>query len=607
MKRWGHRIYRAWSGSLKYKLIVYFIAISILPLMLVSYLVHDRATQMALTRDTAHFAELNQSRMSALDRALQEIAFVIGDVTTNFHTTYYLQNIDAANYESDRSFNVLSEVGAKLDNILAAKPLLYDAIVLLPRKGGLPFFRGLTKLAYTDDFTAHPLYLASAEHSTQILWNYALTEGKPELVVSKSIMDVFDGEVLGVALFYINVPVLLEEMEQAESRTDESTMIVNEAGQLVYHSDAGRMGSMLSEQDRSGLAQIWQEDSGSFTRVADGASYVVTFMTSKVNGWKMFHIMPYATITQGVDQLSRTVLAVTLVVGGFAVFLASGLYLGLYRPIAMLMRAMKRVEIGQFGERVHLRRVDELGSLARAFNFLVERIGVLIDDVKQEQREKKEQEIRALQAQITPHFLYNTIHGIKSLARMNRPQEIEGMAGALIDLLRISARGDRDTVTLRDELHYVRSYAKIMEFRYQMPIEITVVCDEELLDCAILKFTLQPLVENAILHAFTRDMEDRSIVIDVQAHEDDLTIAVRDNGSGIPPERFAERSGRCFPVRVDSARQAFNSMGIANIHDRLQLHFGEPYGLTFESRPGEGTTVLVELPRQRFSADDSSS
>ncbi|WP_138493092.1 cache domain-containing sensor histidine kinase [Paenibacillus pinistramenti] len=585
--------------SLKYKLIVFIIGISIIPLAVVGYLVNTKSSSLAVERETENALNLNNTKMNALDRSFNEIEFLLSDLVTNFNTTYYLQNINGTNYESDRAFSVVSEVGSRLDSIMTSKPGLFDAVLIIPSGDGLPFLRGTVKDAETDNFTNLPVYTNTVKTHAKALWQYMYENGAASLTVSESIVEPFSDEVLGIAVFNVNVDMLFDELDANALAKGESIQIVTANKKVIYDSDRTKIGSSIQADLRAD--QFWTEASGSFKQKTDEGEWVVSYRTSEVNGWKIIYRIPYANIVHGVSQISRMIVLVTMVVGCFAFAAALLLYLHLYRPIASLIKAMKRFEIGQLQERVKMNRKDEFGRLARAFNYLAERVSILIEDVTQEQKAKKEHEIRALQAQITPHFLYNTINSIKSLARMNRPKDIEAMSGALIDLLRISASHQTDLIRIQDELNYVGSYVTIMQYRYKMQLVIETQISARLRDFAILKFTIQPIVENCIIHAFDPEMTERRIMIRTYEEEDRLRIEISDNGKGmdagqldalgakVSPALAAPRSGRKGNLHI-------GGMGLRNINERLKLHFGEPYGLEFVSELGEGTTVIMSIP-----------
>ena len=219
----------------------------------------------------------------------------------------------------------------------------------------------------------------------------------------------------------------------------------------------------------------------------------------------------------------------------------------------------------------------------------------MIEDIKASQRKKAELEIRALQAQIMPHFLYNTLNCTISLARMGKTDVIIDMVASLIDLLRTSANNKERFITIRDEINYVKSYIRIMTYRYDIPVNVTYNVEEDLLNLGILKFTIQPIVENSFVHAFQGAKKNYEIQIRVFSDDNWINIEITDNGAGMESNVLDEISGKL--ASSVEFKEKLTGIGLENIHQRLVLEFGEPSGLYITSKAGEGTTVKVIFPK----------
>jgi|GEM_PF-3218031 len=569
--------------SLKNKLIVYFLAISIFPIGLASYIFYQYATGLMVEKDAQHSYDMNLNKINNLDRLFASMENAISNIATSFNTTYLLKNITGTNYETDRSFSVLSEVGAQLDSYKQANDNLIDSFYVLPGRGGIPIFKGAYRTEFNGDYTQLPLYRDTENNPTKMNWKFEIdrSRGAYTLTLSKTVFDVFEDKPLGIAVIYLNVDNLMEDIQSSVLQPGEQLFIVDEQGQFIFHTDKRRIGERLDPSE--GLARVLGSENGSFEATLFGGKAIVTYAQSKVNQWTIVNSMPYQNAVKGIDAISRIAIIITCLAGLIAMSVAILVYIGLYRPISGIIRAMKTMERGNFGVRVKLNREDELGALSRSFNFLTARVGELIDDVTLEQRKKKEFEIRALQAQITPHFLYNTLNSIQSLSRLGRNEDIVEMSGALIDLLRISASHKHDTITIREEMAYVQSYMKIMAYRYDTAFDFIHEWDEHDLDYGILKFTVQPVVENCIIHAFDPEQEYRMIKIGIYREENTITLVVSDNGNGVHKQK-----------KPGVAK--FSGMGISNINERLKLNYGEPYGLRIEAEPGVGTKVYITIP-----------
>lgn len=597
-RAWGvaDQVIRSFRSSLKYKLMFYFLALSVFPIMLAGYVFYVNTMDLMVKKDTDNSIALNLNKIGNLDRMFANMETIAGEITTSVNTTFALKNITGSNYETDRSYSVLSDIAAKMESLKLSNDDIIDSIYILPQaEGGIPIFKGYYNTSYNGDLKQLPIYKLTVASPSRMIWHLDKdpVTGANRLSLSKAITDVFDDQVLGVCVMLLNLDNMMQDIEQSSLQRGELLYIVGlDDHQMIYHPDHALIGKKLG--DPPGMKAIWQSKSGHYEQGDGKGKTIVTFTESQVNGWKIVDEFPYSNAVKGVDKITRITIAITIFVGLAAALIAIFVYLNLYRPIYSLMRGMKAMERGNFNVRVNLKRQDELGGLAHAFNYLTTRVGTLIEDVKLEQKTKKDMEVRALQAQITPHFLYNTLNAVKSLARLGRTEDIGEMTGAIIDLLRISASQRSDTITIREELNYVQSYVKIMEYRYNQTLHLPLELDESLLSYGILKFTIQPIVENCIIHAFPAGSDNRVIAIKLTATEEAIQLIISDNGSGFDPSVLASSEERRRTER--KGRMKFSGMGIRNIDERLRLHYGERYGLRYEAAPGQGTVVFVTIP-----------
>jgi two-component system, sensor histidine kinase YesM len=225
---------------------------------------------------------------------------------------------------------------------------------------------------------------------------------------------------------------------------------------------------------------------------------------------------------------------------------------------------------------------------------MIEEIQKLIDMVYREQQGKRETELKMLQEQIKPHFLYNTLDTIQWMAKEHGAGDIVEVVGALTSLFRIGLSRGKEMVSVSDELEHVRSYLVIMKARYEDKFDFTLSVDDATLHCMVLKLTLQPLVENAIYHGIKERRGHGTIRVSAAARDDMLVLGVRDDGVGMTPEKLADvRAHLTAPHTPDEGGSGY---GVHNVHERIQLSFGTRYGLRFESTPGGGTTVEVLHP-----------
>lgn len=262
-------------------------------------------------------------------------------------------------------------------------------------------------------------------------------------------------------------------------------------------------------------------------------------------------------------------------------------------PVRTLVAKMDRVRDMEVLHTIYATGNDEIGRLARSYNAMMERIHHLLHETKEAERRKKQFELKMLQSQIAPHFLYNTLACISSLAKQHKINEVRETIKTLVGLLSFSFDKSTEFVTLEDELEGLRMYAYIQQVRYGDKFTMEIEAIPETRSKTILKLTLQPLVENAIFHGLVPLKRRGTIRIRTKCVKDRLIIMIRDNGLGMDSKQlsslFAER-------HKTPSKHRFTGIGIMNVHERIGLHFGADYGLSIFSVPEVGTLIRIELP-----------
>ena len=366
--------------------------------------------------------------------------------------------------------------------------------------------------------------------------------------------------------------------------------LMNPEGDIVYHPQQQLLYSDLKE-----------ENTGLISGLSDGAhlekNVICTVRTINGQGLKVVGVsFVDEMITEGVANIARL-----LTVTGSAMILMS-LLLSLVvtrlltRPISRLTKAM-----GDF-ERDASRftytpatGIREIRLLSGSFSHMVTKIQQLMETVRQEQINLRKTELRALQAQINPHFLYNTLDSIAWMCERGKTGEAVEMVNALARLFRISISRGHELIPIRSELQHAESYLKIQAYRYRDQFSYEFQVEEGIDSFLCNKITLQPIIENAIYHGINGLVDEGRITICARSEGENILFVVEDNGNGMEPEQVAailqkERSDRA-------------GIGIKNVNDRLKIYFGPEYGITIHSVPDEGTRVEIRMPRVTEEAD----
>lgn len=262
-------------------------------------------------------------------------------------------------------------------------------------------------------------------------------------------------------------------------------------------------------------------------------------------------------------------------------------------PIDTLCKSTARVAKGDFKVHVSVDSGDELDLLAESFNSMVEEISSLVEDIKKEQKNLRATELKLLQTQINPHFLYNTLDTIIWLTEDNQKEQVTAMVSSLSDFFRTTLSKGKDFITIAEEESHIKSYLEIQQFRYRDILSYEISIPEEIHSCLILKLTLQPIIENALYHGLKNKRGLGKINVIGVKKADRIELIVRDNGIGME-EKTLSRLNRI--IRGEEQDDSEHGFGMANVQQRIELNFGMNYGMHIESTYGEGTIVTVTIP-----------
>jgi two-component system sensor histidine kinase YesM len=303
----------------------------------------------------------------------------------------------------------------------------------------------------------------------------------------------------------------------------------------------------------------------------------------------------YQEMREGLARWALTFFVLTLLAVGFAVLAAWGISRSIYNPIKKLHDVTATITRNDLQTLMTRDNVDEITELGMSFNIMVGKIRELLDSKMQEQENLKKAELRALQAQINPHFLYNTLDTIIWMAESKKTDDVIQMVRALSNFFRLSLSKGRDWITIGEEIERTRSYLTIQKMRYRDIMDYRIEAEDAVLSHPILKLVLQPLVENALYHGLKNRRQRGTIVVRVrQQGENEVRLDVEDDGVGIPPDKLEHIRETLHDDTAEVSSE--DGFGLANVNQRIRLYYGRQYGLAVESEYQRGTGVSVVIP-----------
>jgi len=347
----------------------------------------------------------------------------------------------------------------------------------------------------------------------------------------------------------------------------------------------------------SALSKLLKEKPsiGNFSYSEGKNEYTAVHIHSDSTGWTTVGVIPLRYINKdlaGIQYLTVIIIVLTIIIGvTVSVIIAQSLIL----PLENTVNALEKFSRGDFAVRLKENRCDEIGKLNRIFNKAIKEINELMQKVTQSEILNKEMEFKTLQSQMNPHFLYNTLDTINWLAFKEKQTEICNLVAAISSLIRASISNKKSIITIEQELDYVKNYIYIQHIRYKDRFDIIYDIDESLLKQAVPKLIIQPIVENAIIHGIENSKNKNLLYISVKRENECIIIIVKDTGIGMTDEKVSELLKEPLNAEGDE-QKAHTNLGLYVVHKRIQLMYGDLYGLTVQSQAGEGTTVTLHIP-----------
>ncbi len=343
-----------------------------------------------------------------------------------------------------------------------------------------------------------------------------------------------------------------------------------------------------------------------------GQTLYINYTNLDINDWKIVSLRLKSELLAGLGDIQRFTLLVGFICLVLSLGLSSWLAATITRPIGVLQNLMRRVEAGDYATRFNSPYKNEFGELGRSFNSMIEQTQQLLAQVKTEQSTKRQAELRALQAQINPHFLYNTFDSIYWKALMKETEAVSEMAVSLSTLFRLGLNSRSEITTVAKELEHVRNYLEIQQLCYGDTFTYSISTEPGVAELKVVKLILQPLVENSLLHGFTalKEKESQPIRgrIEIAACRDDVTgqlcLSVCDNGCGFDVAELRQQLV-LSETWTETSPEVEHGYALRNVHARLQLHYGTAYQLDMSSRPYERTCleIRVSIPAEPTAQD----
>ncbi|RKP57357.1 sensor histidine kinase [Cohnella endophytica] len=364
-------------------------------------------------------------------------------------------------------------------------------------------------------------------------------------------------------------------------------IILNADNEIVYSSAIERIGQEWKDGERiRGDSSGWMD--------IDGQRMFVSSTYSDATGWRFVTLDPLSSIQSNSNKYRDITIGIGFLALIIALIISNYVSKRIIKPLRTLQEKMKKVQSGDFNIQLDVQSTDEVGQLTRSFNRMTEEIHTLVNNVYKSEITRKEAQLKALHSQINPHFLYNTLDSMNAIAVIEEVPLLSRMAKMLSEMFRYSISAGEQVVPMRDELKQIVRYVEIQQIRYDDKFSLLVSIPDRLLDYRIPKLIIQPIVENAIYHGLEMIPGEGRIEISGCEKDAYMIIEVSDNGQGISP---ADLAAIQLHLQLRDTGSLTEHIGLANVQERIELHYGTDYGISLNSEPGKGTKVTYKLPK----------
>ncbi|MBS5622205.1 MAG: sensor histidine kinase [Clostridium sp.] len=574
--------------SLRTRMLLSNIVVALIPFLMFSIVSGSIFLDHAQKTAEEHSVQLIHQVSNSMDVYVETIEKMVNYIQLELQDTpfFTMETEDAPGWESETDY-----IRSVLENV--ANSHREVAGIFIATKEDLYVSTGMSRIS-RDPFQNERWYREASENPEEIQLISVVTGRNIVTNRSYSIDDVFSlakavqdpetGEVLGVILLDIRHDIIQSSINGVTIGEKGFVFVMDQEDNIVYTPVNGIVYRVNPK---------WVKAMEPMSVQIQGGSYQIRSELSPYTGWRTVGVFSMDEVMSSVNTIVYILFTCVIISLVLVVIVSFKFSRTLTNPIFKLKRLMKQAESGDLTVRFNFQHNDEIGELGQSFNHMIARIDQLIQMVYVEQENKRTAEMKSLQEQIKPHFLYNTLDTISWMARDYDAEDIVRLVDALTNMFRIGLSHGKDIITVKEEITHVSNYLYIQKIRYKDKLNYVIHVDESLYAIEVPKLILQPLVENAIYHGVKAKRGGGTITITGVPEGENLVFTVQDDGAGMPQEKVEELNRRMSERSVLDEQKSF---GLFYIRERIQLCYGTGYGVHVESALGEGTRVTITLP-----------
>lgn len=591
--------------NIRTKLFFVFMAVSLIPIVIVTVSTYNNYTRLVgrqvslvSSNTIANSIERIDNIYQNIDRitiSFQQFSAQAGSKTVADQLN---QLVNKPNMETYDLFLARNNMLFFFNNLILSNSYLKGIYIFLPDGNAISYGIGTDLVVdykpLQDEWYQNTLKKNGGLYISDVDRKPFLIDAQPSLTFSRALYDTNTRQLLGVLMLDCSLDIF-KGLDKDIVPNMTNMFLVNSNGKILYDNAQNSIGQSLPDNLRTLIAN---NPDGTIQETQGGTLTVIQPFPD--NDWRIVASISLNELYKQYDVSDRLILYIAITCALIFILLSVILSSQITKPIIELSRVMRKNKSHHLvTAKKELERTDEIGILYTEYNRMIQSLNDYIKDSYQNKLISLDSQMKALEAQINSHFLYNTLESINSIAEIEEVESIAIMTKSLGDMFRYSIKTDSELVAVEDELAHVNNYLTIQKIRFEDKIDFHFEIDPRLLDLRMLKLILQPVIENALYHGIENTRKKGTIGITVRETDEDIVFEVKDNGAGMSPEQLYKiRSVLAEPPKFNELGQRDKrSIGLKNVHSRIVLYYGEPYGLSLKSQKDAGTTVHIRIPK----------
>ncbi|MCI6043791.1 sensor histidine kinase [bacterium] len=551
---------------------------------------------------------LNFTRTSIYENTITYTRQLTGQVNNDIDSYInYMENISSMLAENSDVQKFLFGSGIQAEE--AGEQLMSQFATVLNSRSDI-YNLGILQANGKALFNKGNSYINSYVDISQLAWYKEAVENKDSICLSSAhVQHVISGERPWVITLSRYIPdqtgdkeggVLFVDLNYSAIRKlcDDSSVgkkgyifILDKEGNIVYHPQQQQLYNELQTEN---IDEVMNCTSDYLEMEKGDSKKLYTVSRSAKTGWTVVSCSYTSELLKRSNQAQELYMLMAVILVAVALIISSIVSKTITRPILKLQSSMALIQEGDFqAGNVEVDSRNEIGSLTETFNVMTQKIQELMVQIIEEQQAKRKSELKALQSQINPHFLYNTLDSIIWMAEEGKNEEVVVMTASLAKLFRQIISNEEEEISIFQEVEYCRNYLIIQKMRYKDKLEFEIDLDPDIKGEKIIKLVLQPLIENAIYHGLKYKESKGMLILKGYGLGDDIIFEIKDNGVGMDQDTMEHIFER-HKVNYRS-----NGVGVYNVERRIRLSYGQEYGISYKSKLGEGTVATMRIPKER--------